>query len=50
MQLKSAITVETKTFNNYWGFERGLWAASNEACYGRAKKERVWCGLESSTL
>jgi hypothetical protein len=25
MQLKSAITVETKTFNNHLGFERGLW-------------------------
>ena len=25
MQLKSAITVETKTFNNHLGFERCLW-------------------------
>ena len=25
MQLKSAVTVETKTFNNQLGFERGLW-------------------------
>jgi hypothetical protein len=25
MQLKSAITVEAKTFNNHLGFERGLW-------------------------
>jgi hypothetical protein len=25
MQRKSAITVETKTFNNHLGFERGLW-------------------------
>jgi hypothetical protein len=25
MQLKSAITVESKTFNNHLGFERGLW-------------------------
>jgi hypothetical protein len=25
MQLKPAITVETKTFNNHLGFERGFW-------------------------
>ncbi|MFG0295328.1 MAG: hypothetical protein ACF8PG_05415, partial [Maioricimonas sp. JB045] len=25
MQLKSAIMVKTKTFNNHLGFERGLW-------------------------
>jgi hypothetical protein len=41
VQIKSAITVEAKTFNNHMGFERGLWQHQTRSFAGVPKRRVI---------